>query len=57
MTSKFFVKFNVDGRPGGEIIVEARDSSAARRTAMAELNCRAGYSGKKIAVTMVMKAR
>ena len=53
----YFVKFNVDGRSGGEIVVEARDSSAARRMAMAELQGRAGYAGKRIYITSVIKAR
>ena len=57
MENKFFAKFNVDGRPGGEIVVMARDTSAAKRMAMAELQGRAGYAGKKIYVTSVTKAR
>ena len=57
MTTKYFVKFNLDGRPGGEISVDARDSSQARRMAMAELQGRAGYAGKRITITTVSKAR
>lgn len=55
--NKYFVKFNLDGRPGGEISVDARDSSQARRMAMAELQGRAGYAGKRITITTVSKAR
>ena len=53
----YFVKFNIDGRAGGEIVVEARDSSSAKRMAMAELQGRAGYVGKKIYISSVSKAR
>lgn len=55
--NRYFVKFNLDGKPGGEIVVEARDSSAAKRMAMAELQGRAGYAGKKIYISSVSKAR
>lgn len=55
--NKYFVKFNVDGRPGGEIIVEARDSSAAKRMAMAEIKGRPGYADKRIYVQAAQKVR
>lgn len=51
----YYVKFNVDGRPGGEIVVEARDISAAKRVAMAELQGRAGYAGRRIVITSTIK--
>ena len=51
----FRAKFNVDGRPCGEIIVTARDSSMAKKMAQAELQGRAGFAGKKIVVTGVVK--
>ena len=54
---KYFVKFNVDGKTCGEIVVEARDSSAAKRMAMAELQGRAGFAGKRIYISSVTKAR
>ena len=49
------IKFSIDGRPGGEIYVDARDSFSAKRVALGELQGRAGYYGKRISVTSVLK--
>lgn len=49
------VKFSVDGRAAGELYVEARDSFSAKRVALGELQGRAGYYGKRINVTSVLK--
>lgn len=57
MENKYYVKFNVDGKPGGEIVVEARDSSQAKRMAKAEIEGRAGYAGKKIYISGAQKVR
>lgn len=44
-------RFNVDGKPGGSVIVEARDSMMAKRLAMAQIQGRAGFAGKRITLT------
>ena len=54
---KFYAKFSVNGRSGGEIIVEARDTSAARRMAEAQLKSNVAYAGQKVYVGPVGKIR
>lgn len=54
---KFIVKFYVDGKIGGEIVVEARDSTSAKRIALGELQGRIGYAGKRITLGSVSKVR
>ena len=50
-TYTYSVKFSVDRKPGYEVTVEARDGLSAERMAMAEIQGRAGYAGKKIKIT------
>ena len=51
------VRFSVDGKPCGSILVKAKDSGAARRIAMGELSGRAGYAGKKITITNIHEVK
>ena len=48
---KFEVRFRVDGKDGGAIIVEAKDPGMARKVALGELQGRAGYAGKRISIS------
>lgn len=49
--NKYLVRFSVDGRSGGEIIVEAPENGTAKRIALGDLQGRAGYENKKIRIT------
>lgn len=44
------VRFSVNGKSGGSIIVTAPNAEAARRVALGELQGQAGYIGKKITI-------
>ncbi len=49
------VRFNVNGRSCGSIMVQAPNSSTARRIALGELMGKAGYADKKITITGVFE--
>lgn len=44
------VRFNVDGRFGGSLIVEAINPTQARNNAKYEIESQLAYSGKKIQI-------
>lgn len=54
---KFEVKFRVDGKSGGSVIVEAPNGMTARSVALAKIQGEYGYVGKKIMVTSVREIR
>lgn len=51
------VRFNVDGKPCGSVMVEANDSSQARRIAEGEIAGMPGYAGKRIRITATHEIR
>ena len=53
----FEIRFNVDGKSGGSIIIEAADSIQARRLALGQIQGQAGYYDKKITITAIKEIR
>ena len=54
---QYEVRFRVDGRPGGSVIVEAKDSGQAKRIALGQIEGQPGYAGKRISIYSVMEIR
>lgn len=54
---KFEVKFRVDGKPWGSIVITAPNSMSARSVALAEINGQYGYADKKIMIMDVREIR
>ena len=51
------VRFNIDGKPAGSIMVTAKDSIQARRMAEGEIGGMPGYAGRKIRITSTNEIR
>ncbi len=51
------VRFNVDGRFGGSLIVEAINATQARNNAKYEIESQLAYSGKKIQIMYVKELK
>ena len=49
----FEVMFNVNGKPGGSIVVQAPNQMTAKRIAMGDLKGQIGYADKKISISAV----
>ena len=51
------VRFNVDGRFGGSLIVEAINATQARNNAKYEIESQLAYSGKKIQIVYIKELK
>ena len=54
---QYEVRFRVDGRTAGSVVVEAKDSVQAKRIALGEIQGRPGYEGKRITISGVSEIR
>ena len=54
-TFTYFVKYNINGKSGGTITVEARNSSEAKSMAMAEIQSKPACVGQRIYIASVSK--